>query len=75
MTVASTHLNAGLQWRKSPYSADAANCVCLATAPDGTVLLRDSKAPAPIVAASAEAVSRFVGAVAAGWFDGPRGRV
>ncbi|MFJ8644740.1 DUF397 domain-containing protein [Streptomyces sp. NPDC093546] len=63
------------QWRKSSYSGDGTNCVCLATAPDGTVLLRDSKAPARLVAASAEAVSRFVGAVAAGWFDGPRARL
>ncbi|MCP3819907.1 DUF397 domain-containing protein [Streptomyces sp. A3M-1-3] len=58
-----------LEWRKSSYSAEAANCVCVAVAPDGTLRLRDSKAPEIIFAASSQALRRFIGAVAMGQFD------
>ncbi|MGW1326858.1 DUF397 domain-containing protein [Streptomyces antibioticus] len=34
-----------LTWRKSTYSADAANCVTSATAPTGTLHLRKSDEP------------------------------
>ncbi|MBT2404502.1 MULTISPECIES: DUF397 domain-containing protein [unclassified Streptomyces] len=53
-------------WRKSSYSAEAANCVCVAVAPDGAVRLRDSKVPETVVAASAHALRTFIGAVVAG---------
>ncbi|MGP3637837.1 DUF397 domain-containing protein, partial [Streptomyces sp. 24-1644] len=46
------------------------NCVCLAVAPDGTIRLRDSKAPATVVATTPQALRRFLGAVVAGAFDG-----
>lgn len=55
-----------LDWWKSSYSAEAANCVCLALASDGTVRLRDSKVPDVVVAAGAGAVRVFVAAVGAG---------
>ncbi|MEU0274390.1 DUF397 domain-containing protein [Streptomyces sp. NPDC006307] len=53
-------------WRKSSYSGDASNCVCVAVVPDGTVRLRDSKVPDILVAVRAEALRGFVEAVVAG---------
>jgi hypothetical protein len=41
--VRSTH------WQKSTYSGDASNCVNLATAPSGHLLLRESDDPATIL--------------------------
>jgi hypothetical protein len=55
-----------LDWWKSSYSAEAANCVCVALAPDGTVRLRDSKVPAVVVSASPRALRVFVDAVGGG---------
>ncbi|MGP3634093.1 DUF397 domain-containing protein, partial [Streptomyces sp. 24-1644] len=49
-----------LVWQKSSHSAEAANCVCLAVAPDGTIRLRDSKAPATVVATTPQALRRFL---------------
>ncbi|WP_406419362.1 DUF397 domain-containing protein [Streptomyces sp. NBC_00842] len=57
------------QWRKSSYSGDASNCVCLAVAPDGAILLRDSKVPAATVATTRRAFRRFLGAVVAESFE------
>ncbi|WP_329122025.1 DUF397 domain-containing protein [Streptomyces sp. NBC_01465] len=37
---------ADLNWQKSSYSSEGSNCVELATAPDGTIHLRESDAPA-----------------------------
>ncbi|WP_137994221.1 DUF397 domain-containing protein [Streptomyces vilmorinianum] len=51
------------QWRKSSYSPDGSNCVCVALAPDGTVRLRDSKAPERLVAVGGGALRVFVEAV------------
>ncbi|MFJ8940807.1 DUF397 domain-containing protein [Streptomyces sp. NPDC102365] len=34
-----------LTWQKSSYSAEAANCVYVATTPTGAVHLRESDAP------------------------------
>jgi hypothetical protein len=33
------------RWQKSTFSPDASNCVYVATAPDGTIRLRESDAP------------------------------
>ena len=35
-----------LHWQKSSFSSEASNCLELATAPDGTIHLRESDAPA-----------------------------
>ncbi|MFC9246450.1 DUF397 domain-containing protein [Streptomyces sp. NPDC057136] len=59
-----------LVWQKSSHSAEAANCVCLAVAPDGSIRLRDSKVPATLVATTPQALRHFLGAVVAGSFDG-----
>ncbi|MFF3291750.1 DUF397 domain-containing protein [Streptomyces sp. NPDC003023] len=58
-----------LAWQKSSYSAEAANCVCVALAPDGTVRLRDSKVPDVLVATRPEVLERFIRAAADGRFD------
>ncbi|MEV2231513.1 DUF397 domain-containing protein [Streptomyces phaeochromogenes] len=34
-----------LHWQKSSFSSEASNCVELATAPDGTIRLRESDEP------------------------------
>ncbi|UUU22548.1 DUF397 domain-containing protein [Streptomyces sp. DSM 40750] len=36
-------------WQKSTYSGDASNCVNIATAPTGHLLLRESDTPATIL--------------------------
>ncbi|MPY61875.1 DUF397 domain-containing protein [Streptomyces spongiae] len=35
-----------LNWQKSSFSSEASNCLELATAPDGTIHLRESDEPA-----------------------------
>ena len=35
-----------LHWQKSSFSSEASNCLELATAPDGTIRLRESDVPA-----------------------------
>ena len=54
------------QWQTSSYSGDASNCVSLALAPDGTIRLRDTKAPRTVIATSTQAVRHFIDAVIAG---------
>jgi hypothetical protein len=39
-----------LNWQKSTYSEEASSCVYVATAPDGTILLRESDEPEVILA-------------------------
>ncbi|MET9561264.1 MULTISPECIES: DUF397 domain-containing protein [Streptomyces] len=39
-----------LRWQKSSFSSEASNCLELATAPDGTLLLRESDDPATTIA-------------------------
>ncbi|GAA3370567.1 hypothetical protein GCM10020367_17700 [Streptomyces sannanensis] len=53
-----------LQWRKSSYSGDGSNCVCVAVSPDGTVLLRDSKAPETTVTTTPHALRALIAALA-----------
>ncbi|MEW2631739.1 DUF397 domain-containing protein [Streptomyces sp. NPDC048389] len=58
-----------LAWHKSSYSAEGANCVCVAVAPDGTVRLRDSKVPDVLLATRPEVLGRFIRAAADGRFE------
>ena len=60
-----------LNWRKSSYSAEGANCVNLAITPDGTVRLRDSKVPRTVIATGTCALQHFIGALVAGAFERP----
>jgi hypothetical protein len=39
-----------LNWQKSTYSEEASSCVYVATAPTGTILLRESDEPETILA-------------------------
>ncbi|GHA14568.1 hypothetical protein GCM10010372_12790 [Streptomyces tauricus] len=39
-----------LRWQKSSFSSEASNCLELATAPDGTLQLRESDDPATTIA-------------------------
>ncbi|MFE0379117.1 DUF397 domain-containing protein [Streptomyces inhibens] len=48
-------------WRKSSYSSGGGNCVEVASIASGTVAVRDSKNPAPIVHFSREAFALFLG--------------
>ncbi|MFI1680914.1 DUF397 domain-containing protein [Streptomyces sp. NPDC020607] len=41
-----------LTWQKSTYSSEASSCVYIATAPDGTIHLRESDDPDVILRAS-----------------------
>ena len=48
-------------WRKSSYSSGGGNCVEVASVGSGTVAVRDSKNPAPVVHFSSEAFTLFLG--------------
>lgn len=48
-------------WRKSSYSSGGGNCVEVASVGSGTVAVRDSKNPAPVVHFSSEAFALFLG--------------
>jgi hypothetical protein len=39
-------------WQKSTFSEDQANCLYMATTPDGTIRLRESDAPDTILTTS-----------------------
>jgi hypothetical protein len=53
-----------LSWLKSSYSAQGNACIEVATLPDGTRLVRDSKdVEGPTLRLSAEAWGRFTGAL------------
>ncbi|MFD9396869.1 DUF397 domain-containing protein [Streptomyces sp. NPDC060000] len=41
-----------LNWQKSTYSEEASSCIYLATAPTGTILLRESDEPETILTTS-----------------------
>jgi len=58
-----------LHWRKSSFSGET-NCVEMALLPDGTVAMRDSRAPGNVAAIFSRAeVSAFLLGVKAGEFD------
>ncbi|MFJ5803744.1 DUF397 domain-containing protein [Streptomyces decoyicus] len=48
-------------WRKSSHSSGGGNCVEVASVGSGTVAVRDSKDPAPVVHFSSEAFTLFLG--------------
>ncbi|MFJ3955845.1 DUF397 domain-containing protein [Streptomyces libani] len=47
-------------WRKSSYSSGGGNCVEIASVGSGTVAVRDSKNPAPIVHFSSTVFATFL---------------
>ncbi|MEU6482474.1 DUF397 domain-containing protein [Streptomyces sp. NPDC046887] len=58
-------------WRKSSFSTDAeGNCIEIAPEPEGDgVLIRESDAPASVVATSREKLRAFLLGAKAGEFD------
>lgn len=55
-----------LQWQKSSYSSEGNNCVELATAPDHTIRLRESDAPAVNLTLRTAALSSLLEAIRRG---------
>jgi hypothetical protein len=53
-------------WQKSSYSGEAANCVNVAAAPDGSLRLRESDDPDVIVTVSRPAMRALLAAIKAG---------
>lgn len=58
-----------LHWQKSSFSGEAANCVYVSAADDGTVKLRESDDPDVIVTTTPEKLRAFILGVKAGEFD------
>lgn len=50
-------------WQKSSFSGEAANCLYVATMPDGTVRLRESDDPGRILAVHREGLSALLAAI------------
>jgi hypothetical protein len=59
-----------LNWQKSSYSGQGANCLNVAAAPDGTVRMRESDEPDRILTSTATHLRSFLLAIKAGEFDG-----
>ncbi|MEV0777675.1 DUF397 domain-containing protein [Streptomyces sp. NPDC050428] len=58
-----------LHWQKSSFSGEAANCVYVSAADDGTIKLRESDDPNTIVTTTPEKLRAFILGVKAGEFD------
>ncbi|SOB85326.1 DUF397 domain-containing protein [Streptomyces sp. 1331.2] len=58
-----------LNWQKSSYSSESANCIYLAAAPDRAIKLRESDDPGTIITTTPDALRVFLGGVKAGEFD------
>ncbi|TJZ99535.1 DUF397 domain-containing protein [Actinacidiphila oryziradicis] len=58
-----------LNWQKSSHSQEASACVYLATAPDGTIRLRESDDPDAIVTAAPTTLRTFLRGIKAGEFE------
>jgi hypothetical protein len=59
-----------LAWQKSSFSAEAANCVNLAAAADGTIRLRESDEPDLILATAPAALRGLLAAIRGGRIAG-----
>lgn len=57
---------APLVWQKSSFSGEAANCVNVAAAPDGTLRLRESDDPDVILAATRAGLSALLASIKKG---------
>ncbi|WP_405880784.1 DUF397 domain-containing protein [Streptomyces sp. NBC_01136] len=49
-----------LAWQKSSFSEDQANCVFVATAPDGTIRLRESDEPGTVLATTPDRLAALL---------------
>ncbi|MFJ6623381.1 DUF397 domain-containing protein [Kitasatospora sp. NPDC091335] len=58
-----------LSWQKSSYSTQAANCVYVAAASDGTIKIRESDDPGVVITALPDSLRALLSGVKAGEFD------
>ncbi|NJQ02479.1 DUF397 domain-containing protein [Streptomyces sp. PLAI1-29] len=58
-----------LEWQKSSYSGQGANCLYFAAASDGTVRIRESAQPGVVLAAAPEALRELIREIKAGEYD------
>ncbi|MEV7421339.1 MULTISPECIES: DUF397 domain-containing protein [unclassified Streptomyces] len=58
-----------LTWQKSSFSGEAANCINVAAADDGTIKLVESDSPDVIVTTTPEKLKAFILGIKAGEFD------
>ncbi|MFJ2192473.1 DUF397 domain-containing protein [Kitasatospora sp. NPDC087861] len=58
-----------LNWQKSSYSSESANCLYLAAAPDRSIKLRESDDPDVIITTTPDKLRAFLRGVRAGEFD------
>ncbi|MCX4794639.1 DUF397 domain-containing protein [Streptomyces sp. NBC_01242] len=65
-------MSSPLMWQKSSFSAEAANCVNVATAPDGSLRLRESDEPDVILAATRVGLSALLASIKANECPGLR---
>ncbi|MBD0672910.1 DUF397 domain-containing protein [Streptomyces sp. CBMA156] len=60
---------AALDWQKSSYSSESANCIYVAEVPEGGIRLRESDDPGVIITTSPESLRALLSGVKAGEFD------
>ncbi|MFJ4188590.1 DUF397 domain-containing protein [Kitasatospora sp. NPDC089509] len=58
-----------INWQKSSYSSESINCVYLASAPDGSIRIRESDDPDTIITSASDRLGAFLRGVKAGEFD------
>ncbi|MFI9362001.1 DUF397 domain-containing protein [Kitasatospora sp. NPDC053057] len=58
-----------LNWQKSSYSSESANCIYLATASDRSVKLRESDDPGVVISTTPGMLRALLLGVKAGEFD------
>ncbi|MFE2942560.1 DUF397 domain-containing protein [Streptomyces sp. NPDC059255] len=58
-----------LNWQKSSYSGEAANCVYVAATGDGTIKLRESDTPDTILTTTPDSLRALILGAKAGEFD------
>ncbi|MEU8513994.1 DUF397 domain-containing protein [Kitasatospora sp. NPDC048722] len=58
-----------LNWQKSSYSSESANCIYLAAAHDGSIKIRESDDPDTIITTTPDKLKAFLCGVRAGEFD------
>ncbi|WP_347877102.1 DUF397 domain-containing protein [Streptomyces albus] len=58
-----------LNWQKSSFSQEASSCVYVASAPDGTLRLRESDEPEAVIRTTPGALRALIRGVKAGQFE------
>ncbi|MER7670893.1 DUF397 domain-containing protein [Kitasatospora sp. NPDC096128] len=58
-----------INWQKSSYSSESANCICLAAAPERAIKIRESDEPDVIITTTADGLRALLRGFKAGEFD------